>query len=341
MNNINTLHKDWFETLMGFKEKSPEQVRKNIIIDGDKMKSLVNENIFQFGKLEIVSLAELQRKSLSIDSFKNKISVSELVGNIQSFHQDPSNSGALFQAASQFNLLEMVGPQISPEKGIGIYELDYTQGPACAIACGAGTIYRNYFVPVNRKIGQTINNQIDCLDEVGKVLGNNESELWNMTNGYVIPSQKSLGVISDKINKLDSDSYQNLKAKLKIGVQWDTELTIGESNHTVSQVYCSALPVAYSYLDSNLWEPFAQLILEATYEATLFSALINMRKTGNNKVYLTLVGGGAFGNENCWIKKALLEVLIKFKNTPLDVKIVSFGSSNSLVSEIINELNLF
>ena len=75
-----------------------------------------------------------------------------MVGNIQSFHQDPSNSGALFQAASQFNLLEMVGPQISPEKGIGIYELDYTQGPACAIACGAGTIYRNYFVPVNRKI---------------------------------------------------------------------------------------------------------------------------------------------------------------------------------------------
>ena len=44
---------------------------------------------------------------------------------------------------------EMVSPSVSPEDGIDRYEGDHTQGPACAIACGAGTIYRNYLVPVD------------------------------------------------------------------------------------------------------------------------------------------------------------------------------------------------
>jgi len=61
-------------------------------------------------------------------------------------HCDIENTNALFQAASQFNLLEMIVPHISPEQGVDRYENDFTQGPACAIACGAGTIYRNYFV---------------------------------------------------------------------------------------------------------------------------------------------------------------------------------------------------
>ncbi|MCK5683507.1 hypothetical protein KAJ27_05280 [bacterium] len=51
----------------------------------------------------------------------------------------------MFQVASQFNLLEMVSPGVTPEEGVGRYEHDHTQGPACAIACGVGTIYRNYF----------------------------------------------------------------------------------------------------------------------------------------------------------------------------------------------------
>ena len=60
----------------------------------------------------------------------------------------PENAGALFQVASQLNLLEMTGPEVTPEDGVTIYQDDRTQGPACAIAAGAATIYRNYFAPV-------------------------------------------------------------------------------------------------------------------------------------------------------------------------------------------------
>ena len=34
-----------------------------------------------------------------------------------------------------------------PEDGVTIYSADPTQGPACALACAAGSVYRNYFCP--------------------------------------------------------------------------------------------------------------------------------------------------------------------------------------------------
>ena len=91
--------------------------------------------------------------------YRWNIQLSEVIGDAQQLHVE--NPGSVFQVASQFNLLEMSGPNDTPEIGIGGYEDDYTQGPACAIACGAGTIYRNYLVPVGDQIGQTTDCQID------------------------------------------------------------------------------------------------------------------------------------------------------------------------------------
>jgi hypothetical protein len=34
-----------------------------------------------------------------------------------------------------------------PEDGVTVYAADPTQGPACALACAAGSVYRNYFCP--------------------------------------------------------------------------------------------------------------------------------------------------------------------------------------------------
>jgi len=141
----------WFEQLTGFKEESPENVRKNIEVKGSK--------IFSYGKLHVPTLAELKKQNENIKEYNGEIQVTEIVTDVQELHSQVENSNALFQAASQFNLLEMVSPYVTPEQGIDRYEYDYTQGPACAISCGAGTIYRNYFVEVNGQIGQTANNQ--------------------------------------------------------------------------------------------------------------------------------------------------------------------------------------
>ena len=101
------------------------------------------------------------------------------------------------------------------------------------------------------------------------------------------------------------------------------------AGHRVSQIYCSALPVAYSALAGYLWEPFARLILEATYEATCYAALLNYARTGNPLLYLTLVGGGAFGNALDWITDALRGALELFKDTPLEVRVVSYGQKEA------------
>ena len=325
----------WFEKLTGFKEKNPEQVRNNLLINGDKLISKVNGAEYRYGKLNVINLEDLRNNALN-NTYRSEIKISEEVGDIQALHKDKSNNGAFFQAASQFNLLEMVGPNITPEKGVGIYENDRTQGPACAIACGAGTIFRNYFVEINSQIGQSAHIQIDCLNELGKELGNENNRFWRMQNGYALANDiESLSNISNQIRSKSGQEFENLKGKLRIGIQWDTEVTISGPDQIVSQAYCSALPVSYSHIPSEYWMIFARLILEATYEATLLAALMNYERTGNSKVFLTLVGGGAFGNKIEWILDAIRKSVLKFSNTPLDVKIVSYGMSNPHVSDLI------
>lgn len=326
----------WFEKLTGFKEESPDFVRKNLKIEGDYFISKSTNQKLKFGKLEIGTLENLRTKSPNLDTFNDKINVEELVANVEELHKDKKNEAALFQAASQFNLLEMIGPHITPNQGIDRYEHDHTQGPACAIACGAGTIYRNYFVPMNEHIGQSATHQIDCLDLIGQELGNDKLAYWQMQNGYAIASQKGLLAINKKLSLLNDKQRENLKDLLKVGIQWETEVTISESKHTVSQIYCSALPVAYCNTEQYHWEHFAKIILEAAYEATLYAALINLDKS--KKVYLTLLGGGAFGNHPSWVLGSLKQALIKFKNTPLEVYVVSYGSSNKQVIDYLAEL---
>jgi len=326
----------WFKKLMGFKEESPEQVRGNLELKGTEMFSLVNGKSYHHGQLKTPSLAELRKSSKLFEKHKGVIELSEAIGNVQDFHVNPKNAGALFQAASQFNLLEMVTPHALPEWGVGIYENDRTQGPACAIACGAGTIYRNYFADVNGQKGQTKLNQIDCLKKIGLALGNEKEGLWKMKNGYALASQDGLNAINKYIHGLTPVEYEALKAKLEIGIQWDTEVTLSKNAHRVHQIYCSALPVAYSNVSFIYWEAFARLILEATYEATFYAALLNLEQTGNNKLFLTLVGGGAFGNEGNWIFDAIEQSILKFQNTPLDVCFVSYGSSNKVVQSVLN-----
>jgi len=329
----------WFQQLTGFHEVSPNQVRENITIDGDTLTSRVNGNLFTCGRLEIPSLAELRERVRAYERVAGKISAREVVANVQDLHVQKSNTNSLFQVASQFNLLEMVSPNVTPERGIGIYENDRTQGPACAIACGAGTMYRNYFAIVNGSIGQSAENQIDCLADIGTALNNSGNRLWEMRNGYALASHDGLVEISKRLQRSSEDELDELRQLLRIGIQWNTQVTISASRHTVTQVYCSALPVAYSNHSSELWENFARLILDASYEATICAAILNSQATGNNRVFLTILGGGAFGNATDWITEAIKRALNLYKDWNLDVAIVSYGASKQSTRQLVEHFS--
>ena len=156
---------DWFEDLMGFKELRYEETRANLEVVGAALRSKVNKRAYAIGTLETPSLAEIRDRAAGIvGSPAGTLRVSNVVADVGQLHRDPANRHALFQVASQFNLLEMAGPDVTPEHGVTRYASDRTQGPACAIAAGAATIYRNYFAPVDGHSGSD-RGQADRLPE--------------------------------------------------------------------------------------------------------------------------------------------------------------------------------
>jgi hypothetical protein len=135
---------DWFERLTGFCETSYGDTRAKLKVEGSRLQSLINGKSYGIGVLELVPLQTLRERVKSAVAVPGRLKVSVVTGDVRHMHQSPENAGALFQVASQFNLLEMVSPTVTPEHGVTRYQNDCTQGPACAIAAGAATIYRNY-----------------------------------------------------------------------------------------------------------------------------------------------------------------------------------------------------
>ena len=145
-------------------------------------------------------------------------------------------------------MLEMVSPDVTPERGVDGYEHDRTQGPACAIACGAGTIYRNYFVPIDGATGQTATRQLNGLADLAAALGRRHRDAQRLRAADALRScRRSQHSCTDA----DEATRDRLMGHLRVGVQWDTEVTLADAGHTVTQVYCSALPVAYTSIPAD------------------------------------------------------------------------------------------
>ena len=61
------------------------------------------------------------------------------------------------------------------------------------------------------------------------------------------------------------------------------------------------------------------------------SAVLNAKRGASNVVLLTLLGGGAFGNEEEWILSALRRGLELVAQLDIDVRIVSYGAPSPAV----------
>jgi hypothetical protein len=273
-----------------------------------------------------------------------------IVGNAGSLHRDPNNAGAVFQVASQFNVLEMPGPSVTPDAGITNYVNDPTQGPNCAVACPAATLYRNYFVNEYGQ-GGSRGRQLDLFYDVGVTLGNTcapendtcdssvHPNYWQVTNGYALPMDAtSISRLTKWILEKNEPIVEVARDNLKVGVHWNTEVEV-EGRHIVTQVFCSALPIGYYVGTPQEGLSFlASLVLDGLYEATLAVASIIARNRGERvAVYLTCVGGGVFGNEPDWIIQAIDRALKLFSSEPIDVYLVHFGALKEIYLSNIPE----
>jgi hypothetical protein len=334
---------DWFETLTGFQEANYDDTRAKLKIEGKRLRSLVNDKDYGIGELELVSLETLRGRVNAAGKLPGRLRVSVVTGDVRQMHRLPENAGALFQVASQFNLLEMVSPEVTPEQGVTRYQYDPTQGPACAIAAGAATIYRNYFAPLDGDHGQNTERQLDGLADLGHILASALDQpinrLWKMKNGYALCTRVGLINIAEHLKSLSSEKLDFLRGKLRVGIHQDVEVTEaeGERRPLVSQAFCSALPVAYAPVPPAFWEGFASLILEAAYEATMAAAILNAKRGVSNVVLLTQLGGGAFGNHNDWIYAATRRSLEKIREFDLDVKLVSYGTPSRAIAQLTED----
>jgi len=319
----------WFADLTGFDEQAVDDVAAQFTIDDEEIVSHANGRRMRVGHFETPSLSKLRDRVPAATGAPT--TVREVVADVQSLHCDPAHAGAVFQVASQFNTLEMPSPTVTPERGVTGYVHDHTQGPACAIACGAGTIWRNWLVEIDGERGQRADRQIDTLADLVAQTGTE----FTMQNGYALPTTEELAKAAAHIEALDRAERDALAERLRVGVQWRTEVTLAGSGHAVTQVYCSAVPIAYSPHSATAWEPVARLVLDATYDVCLTAARINADQSGNRTVFLTLVGGGVFGNPTSWIVEAIDGALQRHADAGLDVALVSYGGSNPALAQLL------
>eukprot|EP00053_Salpingoeca_punica_P006185 m.59350 g.59350 ORF g.59350 m.59350 type:complete len:383 (-) comp13571_c0_seq1:217-1365(-) len=298
--------------------------------------------------------------------------------DIMKLHGQPENSHAVFQAASQFNCLEFVSPAVVPEQGIACYAGDPTQGPSCAMACAPGTLYRNYFTTLAQSVGQQRDKQINNLADLealaatvqqqqqqkagAAAAGGAEKEdsatatpprFWRVKNGYTEASAEGLARFNALLEQKALDRRAAIDA-VRIGIQADTEVVFsgrrggepellpsaGSSQpHLVTQAYVSAISVGYSMLPASKWEPLARIVLDASYEATLWQGVLAAAKHGVNTVFLTFVGGGVFRNEMPWItdsiNRAVSVVRAECPAVPLHVKVVHFRAVNQAIADAV------
>jgi len=108
-----------------------------------------------------------------------------------------------------------------------------------------------------------------------------------------------------------------LLKRVKIGYHRDVQVTTGhrslgferviDPEQIIDQVFSAAVNIAQGASGrKNTKHPNykekCQFILEAAYTGTYLAAIKNKRKC----IFLTLIGGGAFGNTKSWIFKAIL-----------------------------------
>jgi hypothetical protein len=363
---IRVAREKWFEYLFGFSEQeadgNPTFIHERLHIDGNRMTSRVNGASYICGEFSCPSLGSLRARFAAL---KDVVCRCEQLGDIIEvqhiatkdifeLHAQEDFANATFMAASQFNCLEFPSQNVTPEDGVTDYIYDGTQGPACALAAPAATVARNYFVNIAddrvggsiSSHGQTASNQIENLADMLAAVGG--EDLVDVVNGYTLSESARLGKLNAKIDRyLHSNSRDELLSTLRIGhhagveIPWfprrfDLRPPEERPAQIVTQTFCSAVSCSYSQGSDDKWAPIAQLVLDASYEATLLAAAIEAAEgRGSGQVLLTFLGGGAFGNRDEWIESAIVRACVKLGGVGLRVVLCHHGRVDPRIVERI------
>jgi len=112
---------------------------------------------------------------------------------------------------------------------------------------------------------------------------------------------------------------------------------ISDKNQVVNQVFTAAMnmgSVIGKWRNSTLSENVAKFILRGAYKGTILAAIENSRTLsekdypGKNKCFLTMIGGGVFGNKYEWILDCIIEQEEIIRNSGLEIYFICYAQSS-------------
>lgn len=348
---------NWFEIVFGISEQEYQKFPHKIKMNNNILST--PKGHYQLGNFNNVSLYLLRKICIQqLKTSDEQISNTSQISHIYCQKYGPKSlisimnqyPGALFQVASKFNCLEFTQ---APEKGISDYIFDETQGPQCALATAPSTFYRNYLIPIsndgNISYGQSSSNQINNLELTEMLINNSKKKYWSVNNG-IITHAENLSLL----NKYLLTNRDLVRDTIQVGILINSDLVlrkrVGPLNFEynqypfpkISQVYCSAISCRMTQISLELWELLARIVLEAIYEATLWAGYLNYLQTGNNRIFLTFVGGGVFGNKKSWIISAIKRTLniAQQYQLPLKIFLIHFEKIDKDIKKEVSDRNI-
>ncbi len=328
---------DWFEHLFGFVESDWQTTQSRFSLEQTTLTSSANGRRFETGAFSTPSVAQL-REQAGPRTGQARVR-HDVIGDVLELHAAPQNRDALFQVASQLNCLEFADPRETPEDGVTPYADDPTQGPACSLAAAAATVYRNYFVPIAAAQGQRADRQLNNIADALALLGAPQEHV-TVRNGYAFSDATRLAATAAALESRGREAFID---RVRIGVQTGAQVTFGaryvepKAPTFVSQAFCSALSCGYDRTPREAWAPIATAVLDAAYEATLLAAVAGVvNGTGSGVVWLTFLGGGAFGNDPAWIAAAISRALHRAGDSRLDVRIAHYRTIDTTMRDHID-----
>jgi hypothetical protein len=287
------------------------------------------------GRFEVVSLSELRARAfrdqrprtdprLRLYIFDGACPATD-VGALQA----TCGQNTLFQVASQFNCLESPGAFVT---SVADYFSDSTQGPRASISAFPATLLRHYMAPGNdgtRFVQRTDGPQIDLLRAA---CGRGVSRNGYFTGQGVDDVHSVLAALEERFEAICVGVHDGVDVVL--GHDWDGE--VPTSAPRIGQVLTSTAAGgsygAARHLGREGFDAACRQLLRASYLGTLLAAAT----LGKQRVVLTLIGGGAFGNSIDAIWNAIqwsLEEVKPLLSRDLDVIVNGRGLSGRMQSE--------
>lgn len=335
---------DWVEYFTGQKEsvwtaKVLEDGHNDAWEVGGKgqllIKNCVTNDLFNAGILHYKSIGELKilvsGNMVNTENNPVRIYSGTNDANISSILNDKDNAGHMFQAASQFDGLECTDEDTPSKKSdfLNRYLSDPTQGPMVSLAAGAAAIARRDHPYTTPNPSQIVNSQgVNYLSELG--------DIFKVRNGYIVNNTSSTsmpeGDLEPLLNRVkvmfnqDATVYFNARLYDRITVEL-TELS-EEERLNVHQVFTAAMNVKQPPNGANNRANDSEkgisaklsFLLEAAYTSAYLSAHVCRAPV----LWLTLVGGGVFGNPFNLIVAAIRKVHAKYGGG-LEVRLCDYG----------------